>query len=534
MSSEKVRIPAAEGALRCLLHQQQEMLDAIPDLVWLKDGESRYLAANAAFDRACGVSPGELVGKTDYDVWPLDLAEQYRNDDLLVMASGKPMQVEELLEEKGGHRRWLETTKTPYLDESGSVSGTMGIARDIDARKKAENALVSSEYNYRELVERTNSIILRLDAAGRLTFCNEFALRFFGYERDELIGRPVVDTIVPQIESTGRDMRTVIAGICTSPDNYPMSENENITKDGRLVWISWANKAMTVSDGQEPEVLCVGLDITEKRRLQALMFETEKMVTICGLAAGMAHELNNPLGAIIQSVQNLRRRLTGGLVANELVAEEEGIDLASLERYLDRRGIFDMLTHMTAAGTRAADLIANMLAFSQKSFAGRASVQLTTLMDKVIDLAACDYELKKNYDFRSIAISRDYDVAVPPVVVRPAEIEQVMFNLLKNAAQALAARPADRLPLLWVKIAARNGFAVIEVADNGPGIPDSVRAHIFDPFFTTKSVGEGTGLGLSVSYAIVVQNHQGSIEVESREGEGARFTVRLPYNCSPA
>lgn len=408
--------------------------------------------------------------------------------------------------------------------ESGGGAGC------IDARRKTGDAIVSSEDIYRDLVERTNSIILRLDAAGRLTFCNEFALRFFGYGRDELVGQPVIDTIVPPIESTGRDLRKVIAGICAAPDNHALSENENITKDGRRVWISWANKAMTVADGQQPEILCVGQDITEKRRLQALMLETEKMVTISGLAAGMAHELNNPLGAIIQSVQNLRRRLSGGLAANEQVAGEVGIDIALLERYLERRGIFDMLTHITTAGTRAADLIAKLLAFSQKSVAGRTSVRLSTLMDRAIDLAACDYDLKKRYDFRAITISRDYDPAMPPVVAHAAEIEQVMFNLLKNAAQALAERPADRPPRLWVRIVAREGFAVIEVADNGPGIPDAVRAHIFDPFFSTKQVGEGTGLGLSVSYAIVVQHHQGSIEVESREGEGARFTVRLPFD----
>lgn len=394
--------------------------------------------------------------------------------------------------------------------------------------RTAEKVLASSVPNYRELVESTNSIIIRMDMAGRMIFCNEFARRFFGYERDELLGQPIVDTIVPQIESTGRDMRRVIAAICADPDRHALSENENITRDGRRVWVSWANKALSVVPGQEPEILCVGQDITEKKRLQALMLETEKMVTIGGLAAGMAHELNNPLGAIIQSVQNLRRRLSCGLPANEEVADEEGIDIVALQRYLERRGIFEMLTHITSAGTRAADIIAKMLAFSQKSVIGRTDVRLSELMDRAIDLADCDYDLKKRYDFRGITISRDYDPTLPPVVANVAEIEQVMFNLLKNAAQALAERPADRLPRIDVRIGALDGFAVIEVADNGPGIPAAVRSHIFDPFFTTKQVGEGTGLGLSVSYALIVQHYQGSIQVDSREGEGARFTVRLP------
>jgi signal transduction histidine kinase len=117
-------------------------------------------------------------------------------------------------------------------------------------------------------------------------------------------------------------------------------------------------------------------------------------------------------------------------------------------------------------------------------------------------------------------------------VANAGEIEQVMFNLLKNAAQALAERPEGRSPQIKLRIAAQKDCAVFDVADNGPGIPAAVRAHIFDPFFTTKQVGEGTGLGLSVAYAIVVQRHHGSIQVESREGEGARFVVRLPYECT--
>jgi len=518
----------AEENLRSLQRQQQAILDTIPDMVWLKDTDSRFLTANMAFAKVCGMSPGDLVGKSDYDIWPRELAEQYRQDDQFVMATRQMRQVEEPLEEHDGRRRWIETIKTPFFDEIGGVVGTVGTARDIDARKSAEEALLASEQSYRELVENTNSIILRLDTMGRMTFCNESVVRFFGFSRDELIGRPVYETIVPPTESTGRDLRKIIATMCSDPDHYALSENENIAKDGRRFWVSWANKSVVIAAGQNPEILCIGQDITEKKRLQEMMVETEKMVTIGGLAAGMAHELNNPLGAIIQSVQNLRRRLSIGLAANEKVATETGVDIAAMQEYLNCRGIYDMLAHITTAGTRAADIIAKMLAFSQKSVLGRTSVHLADLVDRAIDLAACDYDLKKRCDFGKIAIVREYDSAVPAVLANVAEIEQVLVNLLKNAAQALVERPADRQPLITVRVASREGFAVMEVADNGPGIPKGYRAHIFDPFFTTKQVGEGTGLGLSVSYAIIVQHHQGSIQVDSREGEGTCFTVLLP------
>ncbi len=528
MDDMRASTSTVEEELHRLRHQHRAMLDGLPDLVWLKDSEGRFLAVNAAFGRSCGMSPSELVGRTDYDVWPRELAEQYRRNDQLVMTGRKPLQVEEPLVEHDGRRRWIETIKTPYFDPSGRVVGTTGIARDIDARKQAEEALLASERNYRELVECANSIIIRIDASGRILFCNEFACRFFGYERDEIVGERLIDTIVPPLESTGRELWPMVSAICAAPDSYALNDNENITKDGRRVWVSWTNKPVSVGEGKEPEILCVGQDITEKTRLQALMFETEKMVTIGGLAAGMAHELNNPLGAIIQSVQNLRRRLSGGLAANEQAAADAGLSVAALQDYLERRGIFEILANVTSAGTRAADIISKMLAFSKKPMVGRSSAQVADIVDRAIELAACEYDLKKHYEFSAINIIRKFDPTVPPVVVNVAEIEQVMFNLLKNAAQALAERPAGRQPEITVTIAAQQGFVVIAVEDNGPGIPSSVRPHIFEPFFSTKQVGEGTGLGLSVSYAIVVQHHQGSIQVNSREGDGARFTVRLP------
>ena len=428
-----------------------------------------------------------------------------------------------------GRDRYLFSHAAPVRDRAGRVVAVVQTLEDLTDRRLAEEALRASERNYRELVESTNSIILRLDQQGRVVFCNDYGQRLFGYAREELLGRPLTETIVPAFESTGRDLHQHMAAICAEPDRYPLSENENITRDGGRLWVSWANKVLATVQGKATEILCIGQEITEKKRLQAQMIETEKMVTIGGLAAGMAHELNNPLGAIIQSAQNLRRRLSAGLAANEQVAAEVGIDIEKMQAYLQRRGIFEMLTHVTTAGARAADIIANLLAFSQKRVLGRSSVQLAELVERAIDLAACDYDLKKRYGIRDMVIERDYAPALPPVVVNGAEIEQVVFNLLKNAAQALAGCPADREPRIRVKVGRQDDFAFIEVADNGPGIPAAVRGRIYDPFFTTKRVGEGTGLGLSVSYAIVVQHYQGSIMVDSIEGEGARFTVRLPF-----
>jgi signal transduction histidine kinase len=148
-----------------------------------------------------------------------------------------------------------------------------------------------------------------------------------------------------------------------------------------------------------------------------------------------------------------------------------------------------------------------------------------------LELAASDYDLKKSYDFRSIDIIKDYQ-DIPQVPIVSVEIEQVMLNLLKNAAQAMIANPPDRRPRITLRLCRDDKYAVLEVEDNGPGMTADILVRVFEPFFTTKEPGVGTGLGLSVSYIIVTQNHKGLMEVQSTPGRGTVFTVRLPIGGS--
>jgi signal transduction histidine kinase len=148
-----------------------------------------------------------------------------------------------------------------------------------------------------------------------------------------------------------------------------------------------------------------------------------------------------------------------------------------------------------------------------------------------LELAASDYDLKKKYDFRSIEIIKDYQ-DTPQVPIVSVEIEQVILNLLKNAAQAMIANPPDRRPRITFRLRCEGRYAVLEVEDNGPGMTEDIFRRVFEPFFTTKEPGAGTGLGLSVSYMIVTQNHKGFMEVQSTPGRGTVFTVRLPIGGS--
>ena len=242
----------------------------------------------------------------------------------------------------------------------------------------------------------------------------------------------------------------------------------------------------------------------------------------------MAHEINNPLNIIIQAIQNIERRVSPELPANQRSADEAGVNLASMQDYFEKREIPAFIRDIREAVTRAAAIIANMLQFSRRSEAAKAPADLAQLLEQTVALAASDYDLKKKYDFRAIEIVRDFAPDLPAVPVVAMEIEQVFLNLLKNAAQAMRDNPPEKKPRLTLRTRREGGYAVAEVEDNGPGMEAKVLARIFEPFFTTKEPGVGTGLGLSVSYTIITQNHKGMLGVESSPGMGACFSVRLP------
>ena len=152
----------------------------------------------------------------------------------------------------------------------------------------------------------------------------------------------------------------------------------------------------------------------------------------------------------------------------------------------------------------------------------------------MLRLAASDYDLKKKYDFRRIKVIRDYCLDLAQVPCVATEIEQVILNLLRNAAQAMAEKEAGgEVPTITLRLRQQDGMARIEVEDNGPGMTPQVLKRVFEPFYTTKGIGAGTGLGLSVSYFIVTNNHGGTMEVRSNYGKGTNFVICLPKTIEP-
>jgi len=269
---------------------------------------------------------------------------------------------------------------------------------------------------------------------------------------------------------------------------------------------------------------------TNRVNMEEMMIQTEKMQSIGSLAAGMAHEINNPLAGIIQSAQVIQNRTKPDMLKNQQEAEHLGIDLEKLNAYMENRKIFQMLSSILDAGRRAADIVTNMLTFSRKSNSSYSLLDISRVLDQTIEIMEKDYDLNKHIDFKKIKIIRNHSSNLPHVPCDVSKIQQVFFNILKNGAHAMIENPEKTSPVFTIHTTLDSDSALIEIQDNGPGMDEETKTRIFEPFYTTKSVGVGTGLGLYISYFIVVENHKGTINVESLPGRGTKFIINLPLN----
>lgn len=272
-------------------------------------------------------------------------------------------------------------------------------------------------------------------------------------------------------------------------------------------------------------------DITVRKQMAELMIQTEKMMSLGGLAAGMAHEINNPLASIVQNASVMENRLSNKLNINKSnqLAIELGTSIEVIHEYMERRGIFNMLHAIKSSSHHISDIVGNMLGFARKDKDNFKLTSVNDIVEKSLELSMTDYDLRKEYDFKSVKIVKELDMDLPPINCIPSKLQQVILNILHNGAQALHDNGTINPQItLRTSYNSDNLEVVIEIEDNGPGIEFEIQNQIFDPFFTTKDLGKGTGLGLSVSYFIINENLNGNIKVLSTPGEGATFIITLP------
>ena len=393
---------------------------------------------------------------------------------------------------------------------------------NIALRRRANKELLSLRNYLSNIIDSMPSILVGLNIDGEITQWNSKAEKSSGVAAKNAIGEqlglvfpalPVDMTLVSKAISTRQTVH--------SAKQIRTGEAEKRFEDVTIYPL--------IANGVEGAVVRVD-DVTERIQMDEMLVQSEKMLSVGGLAAGMAHEINNPLSIIGQSAQNAVRRLSVDLPANQQVAAECGIDLQRLADYLDKRKIYGFFENIDLAVKRSAEIIKSMLNFSSTNASQREVCVIDDIIQESLTLANGDYSLKRKHAFRNIEIEVNVPENLPMLAVNRIEIQQVIFNLLKNSGQAMSGVASKGFkPKIILTVSGGKNSLTLSVVDNGPGIPAHIQSRIFDPFYTTKEPGTGTGLGLSVSYFIIVKRHLGQFRVESEVGRGASFFVTLPY-----
>ena len=405
-----------------------------------------------------------------------------------------------------------QTVRSMEIDlirvEVGKTPSVMVQLRDIAQRKRLEEQLqrysesleekvqertreIEQAKQYIEnLLENANDVIYTLDGDLRFTYVNS-KVKVWGYEKEDLIGRPYLSLISKRYR--GRYLRETL-----DIGTKQVYEVEMVSQDGKLRSVLVSVSPLRNEEGVPVGVLGIARDITERKTLEQQVRDAERLASIGQLAAGVAHEINNPLGGILNCLYNIRK---GTLSPGR--AEE--------------------YTHFMEDGLRRVQkIVRQLLDFSQQHKPELRSTDVNTLVDRVLVLT------NHTITGKQLTLYRECEHGLPPMMVDPHMIEQVLMNLILNAVQA-----TQEGGTITIRTRQHDEVCEIDVEDTGCGIPPEVRSNIFDPFFTTKRTGEGTGLGLSVSLGIV-ERHGGEMLVESEIDKGTKFTVRLPFAPSPS
>lgn len=469
-------LQASEERFRSLVRHASDLM-----IILHADGTGRYVSASV--QHVLGFRPEELLGVEIFAlVHPDDAPDvlSWYVERLASAGAGPP--VEFRCRHRDGSWRYLECIINNQLDDP-SVGGIILNARDVTERKRAEAELRESEERFRGLFENAPLGIFRLSPAGRLLLANPMLVQMLGYASSaELLQDEQLQ------EGFGRD---TLAAALRSGDARGV-ELQWTRRDGARLVLRLSARAVVDGQGEVRYYEGTLEDITEQHRLAARLSQAERLSALGELAAGMAHEVNNPLAAVAAAAELALRG-----------------DLSPQLR--------EDLTMIHREACRAGEIVRSMLRFARQREPSLAPVQLKSIAEEALLLRA---DRLSRY---CITVVRDYAPA-PDIMADRDQLLQVLINLINNSIDAMKAQGGGQLV---VRVRPQEGGVELSLTDSGPGIPADVLGRIFDPFFTTKAPGEGTGLGLSISHRIV-QDHHGALTAENVPGGGACFRAFFP------
>jgi PAS domain S-box-containing protein len=486
----------------------ENVVEHIPDMIFVKDAQTlKFVRFNRAGEQLLGYSREELLGKSDYDFFSKEEAESFTAKDREVLDAKALEDVpEETIRNRHNEELILHTKKIPILDEAGNPQFLLGISEDITERMLTE----ASIRKLSQAIEQSPVSIVITNVAGTIEFVNTKFTQVTGYSRTQALGEN--PRILKSGETPDKKYRQLWETIGSG--GVWQGELRNRKKNGELFWEQATIAPVRNADDVITHYVAVKEDITERKKLEAQLRQTQKMEAVGQLAGGVAHDFNNMLGVIIGHAElALRKAATDA--DNALRNNLEGI---------------------REAGLRSAEITRQLLAFARKQ----------TIVPKILDLNETVEGMLKL--LRRLIGEDVYLAWLPgaklwPVKMDPSQVDQILANLCVNARDAISGVgkitiETHRIEFDDAYCAEHKGFhpgefVMLAVTDNGGGMDKSTMDKLFEPFFTTKEIGRGTGLGLATVYGIVKQN-QGFINVYSEPQHGSTFKIYLPRHTGPS
>ena len=469
------------------------VLESASEAIVIADRAGTIVMVNAQTESLFGYTRDELVGQR-LDVLVPDHARAAHETHRRMYVEAPRLRPMGQGRDLAGRRK--DGSEFPVeirLSFTGTDTGTLFIAfvTDITERQRSVEAFRRSEARARAILENASEGIVVVNAAGRIVSVNAKTEQMFRHDRAALVGQPLEILMPERLRPRHVGHRS---DFMANPRTRPMGRGLDLIgrrADGEEFPVEISLSYIDTEDGIH--ALAFVSDITQRLAVERATRQAERLVAVGQLAAGIAHEVNNPVGIITSRIELML-----------IESEEHGLPSAVVE---DLRVLYRHAMRVT-------DIAAKVLTFARETPADRQPVDINTVVTDALAL------VEKQLDQRGVHVERRLGSEIPPVLGHANALQQVVLNLLTNAGQALGDHGTIR-----VVTAADEDHVTIEVADDGPGIPPATLSHVFDPFFTTKP--SGTGLGLSVSYGIV-RDHGGAMDARSEVGHGTVFTVSLP------
>ncbi len=502
--SERKRAEAAlrESEARAVKAQLQllDAIESISDGFVLFDAEDRLVACNERYREIYSPVRRLLVPGASFE----EILHGSAEAGIVPEACGREDQwiVERLarhLNPEGSYEVQLSDGRLVQVTERKTgEGGIVGICTDITERKRAIEALRESENRYRDLCENAPAAYMAVRVSnGSILHTNRMMRELLGYTGKTVNGIKFLDLFAESPDGLAKAERVFERS--KRGKSVHDVELQMKRKDGELTWISMSVEPMRDAEGNVTEARSAFTDITDRKHAEAQMVQASKLAALGEMSTSVAHELNQPLNVIRLAVGNAIRKL------------EKGI--------MDPSYFRDKLGRIASQTERAAAIIDHMRMFGRKAEVGHSDLDPRDAVRGALDFMSSQLRLAR------IEVSADLPDTCPLVLGCRVSLEQVILNLLTNARDAIQANHGERKITLAVDGSSTDSVQIV-VGDTGGGIPQGAMPWVFDPFYTTKKMGEGTGLGLSVSYGIV-RDMGGTITAENT-GSGAKFTVTLP------